>query len=243
MYKYDFVTIATQSSSNPMPSCVLQPTLSVIRKPTAKACLVDCTILENNRHIKFVPTQPCKYDANWLMNASRVSIRKVKINGQLTVSLSYSVVFEREEHGEVFEILRHKKWAITYILSKREFQWYNSFLIEKRVNTRLTLTFDLDLDHATMYKCVHRIADPTKHKNRHFDHFHTLSECAAIRIYKIPCFCDWLPWKLAVTSVRRNFRIADKVFFVQGVMLFRTRHVGKFLLSMHTGPPKSTIWH
>ena len=76
MYKYDFVTIATQSSSNPMPSFVLQPTLSVIRKPTAKACLVDCTILENNRHIKFVPTQPCKYDANGLMNASRVSMIK-----------------------------------------------------------------------------------------------------------------------------------------------------------------------
>ena len=97
------------------------------------------------------------------------------------------------------------------------------------------LDFDLDLDLATVAKCLYRIAHPSKPKNRHLDRGYTVSECAAICIYKITGFCDWLLWQPAVTAVRRNFGSADKVFFVQGVMLFRTRHVGKFLLSVPTG--------
>ena len=94
-----------------------------------------------------------------------------------------------------------------------------------------------------MYKGVHRIADPNKHKNRHLDHLHTISKRAAMWIYKIPGFCDWLPWKRAVTSVRRIFRSADKLFIASETMLYQTRYVGKFLLSVPTGPPKSTIWN
>ena len=62
----------------------------------------------------------------------------------------YLTVLGSVDSKDIFEILRLKKAAVTRIISRLSVQWCYPIIAKKCCNFSLTLTFDLDLDLATM---------------------------------------------------------------------------------------------